>query len=347
MRVDLLIVGQGLAGSLLAIEALEQGFSVRVVDEGKENASQVAAGLVNPLSGLRLLKPAQLDYDLAIARTRYRSLELRYQQSFWHDTAMWRIMKSAQQAHFAQLRLADPVYQSYLGGWLADHSEIQAEHGMLTQHATAYLDTRPLLAAIRQDLLQHNALISHRFTLPDLQLQPHIQWQSVACRWLVFCEGYQAQQNPFFSHLPWQLVQGDILTLTAQRDIPPAVINYGEWLLPLSATKARLGASFSHQLNLQPSQSARNSLLAKLTQVLKTEYSWRVEAHQVGIRPATQDKLPFIGRHPQHANILIFNGFGARGSVSIPAAAQNLVSHLRHGERLIPQHDIRRLLWNA
>ena len=54
MQVDFLIIGQGLAGSLLARELRRCEKSVLIVDDGwKSAASQVAAGLMTPLTGRR------------------------------------------------------------------------------------------------------------------------------------------------------------------------------------------------------------------------------------------------------------------------------------------------------
>ncbi len=56
---DFLIVGQGLAGSLLAWELMQRGAKVLIVDNGMPNASQVAAGLINPITGMRFAKTHQ------------------------------------------------------------------------------------------------------------------------------------------------------------------------------------------------------------------------------------------------------------------------------------------------
>jgi len=53
--VDFLIVGQGLAGSLMAWELMQRGKTVLIVDNGLENASRVAAGLINPVTGMRFV----------------------------------------------------------------------------------------------------------------------------------------------------------------------------------------------------------------------------------------------------------------------------------------------------
>jgi glycine/D-amino acid oxidase-like deaminating enzyme len=55
-QVDYLIIGQGLAGSLLSWELLQHGCSIHLIDNQQENASQIAAGLINPVTGMRLVK---------------------------------------------------------------------------------------------------------------------------------------------------------------------------------------------------------------------------------------------------------------------------------------------------
>jgi len=65
MMIDFLIVGQGLAGSLLAWELIQRGCSVLVVDKGEENASQVAAGLINPVTGIRFVKSGSVPHSTA------------------------------------------------------------------------------------------------------------------------------------------------------------------------------------------------------------------------------------------------------------------------------------------
>ena len=55
--VDYLIVGQGLAGTCLALEALDNNQSIHIIDlDNAQSASRVAAGIVNPIKGKRLYR---------------------------------------------------------------------------------------------------------------------------------------------------------------------------------------------------------------------------------------------------------------------------------------------------
>lgn len=57
MKVDFFIVGQDLAGSLLAYELLKRNKRILVFDDPKQpKASDVAAGLINPVVFRRMTK---------------------------------------------------------------------------------------------------------------------------------------------------------------------------------------------------------------------------------------------------------------------------------------------------
>ncbi|MEY3190936.1 MAG: hypothetical protein RIS10_1053, partial [Pseudomonadota bacterium] len=75
MTIDFLIIGQGLAGSLLAWELINRGCNVIIVDNGKENASQIAAGLINPVTGMRFVKSTNVDDLLPTAKQCYAQLD--------------------------------------------------------------------------------------------------------------------------------------------------------------------------------------------------------------------------------------------------------------------------------
>ncbi len=61
-KFNYIIVGQGLAGSLLAHSLRKAGKSVLIVDSFKPNSSsRVAAGLINPVTGRRMVKTWQAD----------------------------------------------------------------------------------------------------------------------------------------------------------------------------------------------------------------------------------------------------------------------------------------------
>ena len=66
-KYDCLVVGQGLAGTLLVHDLLERNKSILIVDAPlRASASRVAAGLINPISVRRCI-PAFPDFYLKTA----------------------------------------------------------------------------------------------------------------------------------------------------------------------------------------------------------------------------------------------------------------------------------------
>jgi len=66
-----------------------------------------------------------------------------------------------------------------------------------------------------------------------------------------------------------------------------------------------------------PTETAQKDLLNKLMEVVPVPVE-EVVAHRVGIRPATKERKPFLGKHPLQKNVYIFNGFGAKGVSLVP-----------------------------
>ncbi|MDD5271482.1 MAG: FAD-dependent oxidoreductase, partial [Methylovulum sp.] len=168
MPIDFLIIGQGLAGSLLAWELMQRGCSVRVVDNGQENASQVAAGLINPVTGMRFVKSAEIDALLPIAKRCYQQLGAFFQTDFYIEKPMLRILRTPAEYQHAQKRLKDSGYQGYLDGLLVPDSH---PHGLLTpygavrQQQTGYLLTRPLLRCLRDYFLAKDSYVLADFAV--------------------------------------------------------------------------------------------------------------------------------------------------------------------------------------
>lgn len=97
MEIDVLIVGQGLAGSLLAWELAGRGLAVCVVDNELCNASRVAAGLVNPVSGRRLVLQPNIAGLLPAARHCYGRLARFFGDQFFVERPMWKILSGPAQ----------------------------------------------------------------------------------------------------------------------------------------------------------------------------------------------------------------------------------------------------------
>src|ERR1700732_5139990 len=72
MQTDVLIIGQGICGTFLSRELERAGLSYMIIDEERSSAaSRAAAGLINPVTGRRIVTTWMIDELLPFAREAY------------------------------------------------------------------------------------------------------------------------------------------------------------------------------------------------------------------------------------------------------------------------------------
>ncbi len=347
-RIDCLIVGQGLAGTLLAWSLMQQGQTVHIIDNRhKHSSSMVAAGLVNPVTGKRLHKADDTEQCLESATSLYNKLAVFFEQAFYHPLEMMRLFTNPEQQQTLDKRLHQPGYAEYFGKQFSDQASLKPLHhtdGGVYQKKTGYLDIPALLTCLEEYFRQQKILHQEPLAYADLAVsESGVNWRDITADHCIFCEGYQATGNPWFKWLPFQLAKGEILTIKSDQIPSNHIVNRGNWLIPMQQGLFRTGSTNQWEFDDdRPTSEGRQQLEENLQRLFSEPPSYRVTDHQAGIRPATRDKKPFIGFHPEISQLAIFNGFGARGSMTIPFYAE-LFSKFVSGKQLLPADvDIRR-----
>jgi len=348
-HIDSLIIGQGLAGSILAWQLMQCGQRVIVVaDQSAASASRVAAGLFNPVTGKRLLLQDDAETVIQTALSFYDQLEQRFKQQFFHNKEMLRILRNEKECDIFNQRSQDSAYAPYLGDTCTTPAFLKAEHGIFAQRKTGYLDTNALLDCLKNLFVAHKSYIESCFRHDDLVIKEvTVLWHGIDARRVIFCEGFMATNNPWFNWLPFQPAKGEILSFTSDQQLPEQIINAGKWLLPVSDGSYKTGATYDHNLsNIEPSKAGKSELIEGLQHLLSSPLNFKLVDHQAGVRPNTRDKRPFIGTHPSQPQLAIFNGFGSKGSMLIPFYAERFVSHLSDGSAIPEEADISRIRYD-
>ncbi len=345
---DVLLIGQGLAGTVLAWKLMQRGQRVLVVDNSHRTAaSRTAAGLINPVTGMRLVKTARVEECLPAAKETYRELEQLLNRELLFEVPMLRLIRNPGEKTAWEKRSGDPAYTPFLGERLAEQSCPQgliAPEGGFIQLQTGYMDTCALMDGFRDHLQATGAYGAGEFFHRDLKItQQGVSWQGLYARQVIFCEGYRGMHNPWFGWLPFQPAKGEILSLEIAQQLPPYIINAGCWLMPRGDGSYRLGATYDREhLNEEPTPEGCETLLAALGELFLNPPRASLAAHQAGVRPNTLDKNPFIGMHPEQSRVGIFNGFGSKGSLLMPWYADRYASYLLEDRPLPEECDILR-----
>lgn len=339
---DFLIVGQGLAGSLLALALQARGASVEVLDNGhRSSATRVAAGLMNPVMGARLSLVRDADRCLVTARSAYDAIGAARGTVLYQPLEMARLLRGEREFRAWERRAADPAYRDRISGFRppGHDPDFNDPHGSFRIFQTGFLRTGLLLDAVRDRLRATGALRLAEVSAAELRATAAgVRFAGRTPGTVVFCEGFRGGANPWFSWLPFRPLKGQILTLRTDRPLPRRIANGGAWLLPVSERLCRVGATHEHGVtDLGTSLAARQRLLEAVPRLLRRPPAVTPVAQRAGVRPQMADRQPVMGRHSDHPEIAIFNGFGARGSLLVPWFAELFAEQLL-GRATVPDY---------
>ncbi|WP_347840658.1 FAD-dependent oxidoreductase [uncultured Draconibacterium sp.] len=317
-KTDVLIVGQGLAGTLLAFELYFAGVKFCIVNNPqKSTASAVAAGMVNPLVFKRMTKSWMVDELLPVMKKRYRELEELLGERFYFDMPMIKPL-SEQETELWQQRKADKAFGKYIQSITANSpvKHLQAAPAYGVVHGSGYLKTENFLEAARRFFQKSEMLIESDFpaTMGNFQ---YSDFQDFTFEKIVFCQGHYLNTHPLFDFVRLQPAKGEVLQIYAPDLSEEYILNKRVFVLPVGNHRFKVGSTYEwDDLSNIPTEKGKASILERLESLIPIHY--RIEKHWAGIRPTVADRRPVLGKHPEHQYFYVFNGLGTKGVMLAP-----------------------------
>lgn len=366
MQTSVIVVGQGLCGTWLSYWLEQLGVDYVVVDEERPNTStRVASGVINPVTGRRMsvtwladevipfaVQAYEAMSDMLGAKDEAGSKSLGEESTSNHKHQTSNLITRCDIIDFfnspdrrLDFEKKATAFARYLQ-WPEDEDhyrpyfQYDLGYGII---APAYqVDLQSMLDGWRQYLAANGRLLAERFDHQQLQLEKNgVQYKDIRAEKIIFTDGMAAAEAGYFQLLPFALNKGEALVIRAEGLPRNHIYKKGNTITPWRGGLFWVGSTYNnHYTDDLPSDAFRQQMEAWLKGFLQIDFE--VLDHLAAIRPATVERRPFAGWHPQYAQVGILNGTGTKGVTLAPIFAHQLAQNLVNSTPIMPGADVRR-----
>jgi glycine/D-amino acid oxidase-like deaminating enzyme len=336
-QAEFVIIGQGICGTFLSNYLHKAGKKILVYDNAKTyTASKVASGVINPVTGRRIVKTWMIDDVMPFAVNAYQNVEKELNISLIQKSNILDFHPTPQmQLAFEERLPQEPQYLKKAEQPEQWQQYFNYPFGIGETNPCWLIDINTLLIEWRKKLLKENVLIESKFEVEQPQT-PNSKLQTI-----LFCDGVAGFESPFFNMLPYSRMKGEALIVHIPNLPRTNMFKHGLNLVPWKNDLWWVGSSYDWKFeNTEPTESFRKKTESQLASFLKIPFT--IIDHLASERPANMERRPFVGLHPIHKNIGILNGMGTKGCSLAPYFAHELVEHLVHGKAINPLADVQR-----
>lgn len=345
MQTDVLIIGQGLCGTMLSYFLQKQSVPFLVLDDERPNtATSVAAGIINPVTGRRYVYSWMIDTVMPFAVAVYEEMGERLHVAALQQKSIIDFFPSAQMRDAFATRLTeDDTYLHAYPDQNFFNEYFNQDFGCAEIRPAYSIHLGLLIAAWRQELLQNNLLLIESFE--EVALQEHadgVSYKNIRAKKIIFCDGIESASRRWFNRLPFSPNKGEALLIRSDELTNRHIFKKGFFLAPGSVQNVFwVGSNYQWEFStVDPSETFYTQTKTHLQNWLKVPFE--IIAHKAAVRPATLERRPFVGLHPHHPAIGILNGMGTKGSSLAPFFAQQLAQHLAHQTPILEEADVAR-----
>ncbi|GAB3347275.1 FAD-dependent oxidoreductase [Arachidicoccus ginsenosidivorans] len=345
--VDVIIVGQGIAGTLLSFELMEAGLSVMVVDAtGLAGASRVASGVINPVTGRRVVETWKIAALLPLATSCYQRISsLLGIATVAKPLDILAVHGSIQMQEAFNKRLQQgSTYLKSVPNEEDYHTFFKMRDGLHGISPAILIDLQNLFTAYRAYLIENNKLISAHFDWNALQLpdssQSSFVYQkegiSLSSKWVIAAEGITSGQNPYFEQVAFRYNKGEALIISVPGLPREQIYKLRYSLVPWGDNQTDenlfwVGSSYQWDYkDDQPSVNFKEAVTAFLDAELLLPY--QITDHLAAIRPASVNRRPFAGVHKDYPRLGLLNGLGTKGCSLAPYLARAWRDYIMEGK---------------
>lgn len=348
--VDYILVGQGIAGTVLHRKLTIHGYDVHVIDEGHKRASSsVAAGLVNPITGRKYVKSWRVEEFIPEARNTYDELAEFLNMKTYNEPIIHRALYSIKDENIWHGRKEDPLANQFILSKPDTSAYNDVINGVLSYGSLTggmQVELKSIISKYRTYLTKEELISAETYDEKKLKISNEgICYGTIHAKGIIFAEGYRARDNHLWRGLTFSPVKGEVLIVRIEGDPFEDVLRHKLFICPIGNGLYWIGSDYEWDFkDDQPTKKGGEKLKSRLEEILNLPFE--IIDHIAGIRPAVKDRKPFLGVHPEYRNVFIFNGMGTKGSSLAPFWAEHFVGYLKGFYELDKDVDIANK-WNS
>ena len=340
-----LIVGQGIAGTHFAWQLHQHRIPFHIIDPGQPmTASRVSSGLINPVTGRYFAKSWRIDELLPLALDSYREMQDAIGGPVFKTTRIQRALYSVAQENEWAARANQKRFEPYIGFWndappWPTGPEVVI-NGRIEQ--VVQVDKPALLNGLINKWLQVSKISQQ--ALDYEQLVPHNDyWHYDGQNYthVVFAEGPAIQDNPFFDWVPVEPTKGEAFIIEMADAPEDTILKHHCFVVPIGNHQYWVGSNYEkHPATPDPNPTEQAALQKRLEASVQSPFT--ILQRMTGVRPASPDRRPSVGAHPEYTGLYVLNGMGTKGALLAPFCSQQLLHHVFGNQPLDPEIDARR-----
>ena len=344
---DFIIVGQGIAGSVLSWRLIEKNIKFLVInDSNKISSSNSALGLYNPITGKKFVETWNSNEIINDTENFYTSIEKKLNKKFLYKKNIYRPFSSKKDSNDWELKRQSKTYKKYIENlnYKSKYKFLKDSKGGVSTNSSGYLDVKKFLFLTKKYLQDNNIYIENNIESKKIKSKKnHIEIINKKTKYLILCRGFHENESDFFSWLPFNLVKGENINIKIPHEIDE-IIQKSILIIPNKKNnKYSVGSTYDWKsLNNKVSEKGIKKLKQKIENILKCEY--KIIEKQAGIRPATKDRRPFVGFHPNDNKIGIINGLGSKGISLAPYCTKILIENIQNKKNINREINIKRYI---
>ncbi len=342
-KVDYIIVGQGLVGTWISYYAKAFGKNFIIINDPQTpSATSVASGVINPVTGRRIVQTWMIDVLLPNALEAYTELGIQLNKTILKKAPVVLLHPSLQMKESFEYRLNhDNVY-------LSPNNKTDWEAFFKTPFGTGqidssfWIDLNTMLSSWRKQLKDLGNYIETYFNIEDLIVhQDHVTWKEYTANHIIFCDGNNSMQNKYFNKLPFAPNKGEALIVEIKGLPKENIYKQSISIVPWKEDLFWVGSNYEWTFkDNSPTETFKEKMIQALDNFLKVPYT--IVDHITGIRPANTERRPFVGVHPSFPSIAICNGMGTKGCSLAPYFSKQLIEYIENGKAIDTEADIKR-----